>query len=68
MTFLFFLYIYWYKPTKTKKMSNWREKRPIYVSPNVLRDFKEYCKSNGLKMGFVLDKVVTEFLNNKKQC
>lgn len=47
-------------------MSDWREKKPIYVSPEVLSEFKQYCKDNGLKMGFTLDKVVTEFLKNKK--
>lgn len=47
-------------------MSDWKEKKPIYVSPNVLSDFKTYCKNNGLKMGFTLDKIVLEFLKNQK--
>ena len=66
MTFLFVLSIYSYKPIKNIKMSDWRERKPIYVSPNVLSDFKTYCKSNGLKMGFTLDKIVIEFLNKQK--
>lgn len=47
-------------------MSDWRERKPIYVLPNVLSDFKTYCKDNGLKMGFTLDKVIMEYIKNQK--
>jgi hypothetical protein len=43
------------------------EKRPIHVD-GITRDrFKDYCKKNGLKMGFVLNKILISYLNQQDE-
>lgn len=44
---------------------DYKLRKPVQISPNVLKDFKHYCKENGLKMGFTLDKIIVEYIKNQ---
>jgi hypothetical protein len=41
-----------------------RTLKSVYITKETSDRFKNYCKSNGLTMNFVLDKIVTEWLDN----
>jgi hypothetical protein len=41
--------------------------KSVYITKETSERFKNYCKSNGLTMNFVLDKIVTEWLDKKDE-
>jgi len=43
------------------------EKKPIHVDARTRDRFKDYCKDNGLKMGFVLNKILISYLNQQEE-
>jgi len=46
--------------------ANWRDRKPIHVSPEVLSGYKNFCKKKGLKMGHTLDKLIMSFIEKNK--
>ena len=41
--------------------------KQAYLTRETAERFKIYCKNNGLLMNFVLDKIVTDWLDIKEQ-
>ena len=47
-------------------MENYRDRKPVHISPMVLKEYKDYCKLHALKMGYTLDKIIVEYINRQK--
>ena len=43
------------------------KRKSMYVSEKTLKRFKIYCVTNGFKMGFVIDKVINEWLDENEK-
>ena len=41
--------------------------KAMYMSGETALRFKTYCKNNGLMMGFVIEKIVNEWLDKQEE-
>ena len=48
------------------KNADYKDRKPVHISPDVLKQYKNFCKINGLKMGHTLDKLIMSFIENNK--
>ena len=50
-----------------KKQYNMKQHKTLYVPEETGRQFKSACAKQGLKMGFMLDKLIKEWLAKQEK-